>query len=140
MKRLQKTLPGSAKPVVSIMTPLNVDTFLYKFFKALTKSPRTFVVISIIIKKSKTKQCQQVHNKQTHATFPPPKKKNKDRTHTIHIISYHIISHHDIRQLTVQQIQPFITSMTSSSTFSLKIFSSIPTSPNSFSMTANFIP
>ena len=41
---------------------------------------------------------------------------------------------------TVQQIQPFITSITSSSTFSGMILSSTPISPNSFSITANFIP
>mmetsp|Transcript_22419 Transcript_22419/g.74309 ORF Transcript_22419/g.74309 Transcript_22419/m.74309 type:complete len:322 (+) Transcript_22419:160-1125(+) len=45
---------------------------------------------------------------------------------------------------TVQQMQPFMTSMISSSIFSLicglMIFSSMPTSPNSFSMIANFMP
>ena len=36
-------------------------------------------------------------------------------------------------------MQPFMTSITLSSELSTKIFSSIPTSPNSFSITANFI-
>ena len=40
---------------------------------------------------------------------------------------------------TVQQIHPFITSMMLSSELSTRMFSSTPTSPNSFSMTANFI-
>ena len=37
---------------------------------------------------------------------------------------------------TVQQMHPFMTSMTSSSDFSERIFSSTPTSPNSFSIIA----
>mmetsp|Transcript_3754 Transcript_3754/g.11709 ORF Transcript_3754/g.11709 Transcript_3754/m.11709 type:complete len:260 (-) Transcript_3754:14-793(-) len=43
---------------------------------------------------------------------------------------------------TVQQMQPFMTSITSSSTFSVipMIFSSTPTSPNSFSMMAKRMP
>mmetsp|Transcript_48393 Transcript_48393/g.90670 ORF Transcript_48393/g.90670 Transcript_48393/m.90670 type:complete len:204 (-) Transcript_48393:16-627(-) len=41
---------------------------------------------------------------------------------------------------TVQQMQPFITSISSSSVFSMMTFSSTPTSPNSFSMMANRIP
>mmetsp|Transcript_48670 Transcript_48670/g.95142 ORF Transcript_48670/g.95142 Transcript_48670/m.95142 type:complete len:277 (-) Transcript_48670:8-838(-) len=41
---------------------------------------------------------------------------------------------------TVQQMHPFITSMSSSSTFSARMPSSTPTSPNSFSITANFRP
>mmetsp|Transcript_24297 Transcript_24297/g.26832 ORF Transcript_24297/g.26832 Transcript_24297/m.26832 type:complete len:227 (+) Transcript_24297:561-1241(+) len=41
---------------------------------------------------------------------------------------------------TVQQMHPFITSITSSFTSSLRILSSTPTSPNSFWIMANFIP
>ena len=41
---------------------------------------------------------------------------------------------------TVQQMHPFITSIISSATVSGKILSSTPISPNSFSITANFIP
>ena len=41
---------------------------------------------------------------------------------------------------TVQQMQPFITSMISSSAFSERMRSSTPTSPNSFSMMANRSP
>ena len=40
---------------------------------------------------------------------------------------------------TVQQMHPFMTSMMLSSELSTRMFSSTPTSPNSFSMTANFI-
>ena len=55
------------------------------------------------------------------------------------ILSY-ILSSISVRSpLTVQQIQPFITSMMLSSELSTRIFSSMPTSPNSFSITANFI-
>ena len=55
------------------------------------------------------------------------------------ILSY-MLSNATVKSpLTVQQIQPFITSMMVSSELSTSIFSSIPTSPNSFSITANFI-
>ena len=55
------------------------------------------------------------------------------------ILSYRLSNTSVKSPLTVQQMQPFMTSITLSSELSTKIFSSIPTSPNSFSITANFI-
>ena len=85
MKNVCATGAGSARPVVSMMTPSNLVTFVASLRSVSTRSLRT-----------------------------------------------------------VQQRQPFITSMISSSIFSLicvlMIFSSMPTSPNSFSMMANRMP
>mmetsp|Transcript_6917 Transcript_6917/g.20219 ORF Transcript_6917/g.20219 Transcript_6917/m.20219 type:complete len:223 (-) Transcript_6917:61-729(-) len=87
IRKVCATGAGSAKPVVSMITPSNLAILVWSLLRASTRSP-----------------------------------------------------------LTVQQMHPFITSITSSSMFSLslssppRIFSSIPTSPNSFSMMANLNP
>mmetsp|Transcript_76310 Transcript_76310/g.170729 ORF Transcript_76310/g.170729 Transcript_76310/m.170729 type:complete len:237 (-) Transcript_76310:8-718(-) len=80
-KNVCATGPGSAKPVVSMITPSKPAVFVCSRLSACERSPRT-----------------------------------------------------------VQQMQPFMTSMSCSSDASLMTFSSTPTSPNSFSMMAKRMP